>query len=434
MSLRILLQTAVLIPILCGPLCAEDGATPARLDLAWIVGRVRLRNPEFLAAQAQVEAAKAMATASRSWPDPEIGVEFWGVPRPGLDLASAGQKWLDFSQEIPFPTKTILQSEIAGHAFRLQEVRAEKTLQDQIFEAKQAYWDLFTAAESLKVVSKTERALDQLADQSGHRVRLGEGGRTDQLMDPMARIERTGLGNQALALEQERVDARARLAQLTATELPDSVLDPLDGASGDVSDAEAAALQEHALAGSPGVLEAERDLLQTQARRRLAESAWAPDLMLQYSLVDNTGGPQGSMAMAKVNLPFIWFWRQGAEVKAADREVDASAAMLKSAEEGTSSMVTSEAAMLRTARAQLKNDRSEALPDADSALDLGLSGYQTGSVGVSDALGAVKAYLMVQLEAIGLTAQIGRSVAGLEALADAGLDGHSAMEMNHEIQ
>ncbi len=142
-------------------------------------------------------------------------------------------------------------------------------------------------------------------------------------------------------------------------------------------------------------------------------------------------GPQSGMAMAKINLPFIWFWRQGAEVRAADREVDASESMVRAAMLETSAMVETEIASLRTTRAQLLAIRRVGLPSADKALKLGLTGYQAGSVGVSDALGAVKAYLMTNLENVGLSSQIGRSVAGLEALTGANPMTQHEMESSH---
>jgi outer membrane protein TolC len=411
---------------------ALAGSASSGLSLAWILAQVRANNPEVKAARAEVGMAKAMITSSRSWPDPQIGVEFWDVPRPGLDLASSDSKWLDFSQDIPFPTTTLLQSKVATHEMLLKQVEAEKTLQEQLFMAKQAFWDLYTASESLKTVSRTVQALNRLLGLSRQRGRLGQVGRMEQLMDPMAKMERVGLENQALGLRQERLDARARLARLTAMDLSDAVPDPsgetaphTDGISGD-------GILGRAMESRPAVMEAEHHLLHMKAQQALTASGWLPDLMLQYSMIANSNGPQTSMAMVKVNLPFIWFWRQASESKAAGKDVEASQAMLNSTMDETTALVRSDMAELQTAREQLKNDQTEAISEANDALNLGISGYQAGSVGLSDALGAVRAYCVVHLEIVGLTAQIGRSVADLESLVGGSLDSNTPMEMGHD--
>jgi outer membrane protein TolC len=304
-------------------------------------------------------------------------------------------------------------------------------LQEQLFMAKQAYWDLYTASESLKVVSRTVHTLNDLADVSARRIGQGQGGRMEQLMDPMAKMESIGLQNQVLALAQERVEAQTKLEQLIGVTMP-GYSDLEAGPLPDLSGLSQMTIEERAMDSRPGMLEAKHHLLHMKAQQKLALSGWMPDLMLQYSLIDNTGGPQTGMAMAKVNLPFIWFWRQGAEVRAADKEVEASEGMVRSSMLETSAMVESEWEMLKTARAQLENDTTVALPNAELALKLGLSGYKSGSVGVTDALNAVKSYLMTNLEAIGLTAQIRRSVAGLEALVGGSLDKKYELETSHE--
>lgn len=422
-------QTILLAVALAVPAWSLADSVPPHLNLDWVLARVRQNNPEIKAARAEVDMAKSMVTSARAWPDPQIGVEFWNVPRPGFDLSASDQRWLDISQEIPFPTKTYLQSEVAEHGSRLKEAEAEKTVQEQVFMAKQAYWDFYTASMSMKAVSKTARALGQLVEISERRNRMGQVGRMEQLMDPMAKMEKVGLENQALGLAQERVAAQAKLKRLMGAEFRVDLPDPGEEQALENVEIQGQDVMKRAMENRPDIVEARHHLLHTQAQHSLAASGWMPDFMLQYSLVDNVNGPQSSMGMAKVNLPFIWFWRQGAEVSAASKEVEASQAMLQSVNNETWEMVVSEVAMFRTSRAQLENDKSESLPNADKVLKLGVSGYKAGSVGVSDALGAVKSYLMANLEALALQAQIGRSVAVLEQLVGGSLSSQNHMEM-----
>jgi outer membrane protein TolC len=420
---KAVLGTVLLFPVLVH-------AEALRLD--WVLEQVRQQNPEIRAAKAEAEAAKAMVIASRSWPDPQVGLEYWDFPRPGFNLGSADQRWLDFSQEIPFPAKTWLESGVAGHELLLKRAEVRKTESEQALQAKQAYWDLYAASASLVALGRIQEALRSLVALSGRRNRVGHLSRMEQLMDPMARMELTGLKNQALDLAQERLGAEARLKRLMGSQDPAGLADPPQAPGLPAFQMDEAALLQRSEQEGPDLEEARHHLLHTRAQRRLAMAGWMPDFMLQFSLVDHTGGGQTSMAMAKASLPFVWFWRQGSETAAAGREVDSAKAMLDSAKAENAEMVREELGFLKTARLRWANLRTESLPQAERALDLGLSGYRAGSLGVSDALGAVRAYGMAQMETLGTRAEIGRSLAALERLVGSDLEHDPLMEMSHE--
>jgi cobalt-zinc-cadmium efflux system outer membrane protein len=423
------LQKIILVLALAAPWGARAEAVPAPLKLDWVLAQLRRNNPAIKAARAEAGAAAAMAGAAGAWPDPQVGLEFWDLPRPGFDLNAAGQRWLDISQEIPFPGKTYWQSQVASHGAHLKAAQAETAWQDQAFEAKRAYWDLYAACESLKAVSRTARALDRLVRISRRRGRFGHAGRMEQLMEPMAGMEQADLENRALGLAQERLAARAALKRLMGLEGALDLPDPGGGTPDAAIDA--APLFKRAMERGPGIVEAKHHLLHLRAQGSLAAAQWMPDLMLQYSLGEDASGAPSALAMAKLNLPFLWFWRQRAEAAAARGEAAAAEAMLRAAYHEAVEALEAELGMQRTLRAQLENARERSLPQAELALGLGLSGYEAGSLGTADALGALKAYLAANLEAAGLRAQLGRSLAGLERMAGGSLDVTSS-EMNHE--
>jgi len=60
--------------------------------------------------------------------------------------------------------------------------------------------------------------------------------------------------------------------------------------------------------------------------------------------------------------------------------------------------------------------RNEVLPQAERALDLAVTGYQSGSIGPADALTAVREWLAMNIEKTMIKAQIGRSAAALSRL------------------
>ncbi len=411
-----------LVPFLfSGPAFARGGPG-AVLELDWVRAQVARNNPDVKAARALVRAAGDEAKASLSWPDPQLGVEYWQVPRPGLDLGQAVQKQLDFSQTIPFPAKTWLAHQAASQGAREARARAGQVLQQRLLEAGQAYWDLYGACASLRAVSRTLEVLGRLVSISDARNRFGRVDRMGQLMDPMARMQGAELENRMEGLRHERLLALRELDQLMARDpgqaLPDPPLDPPPPRA-PATDRQAL---ERALAGRAEVRVAQSGLARLRSERSLARAGWWPDLMLQYSAVDMAGMPVG-MAMAKVNLPFVWFWRQGSEEAAADRREQASQRDLESARDQTRRMVLDEESAFQSELAQLERVRREIIPEAARARSLGVEGYRLGGVGVSDALNAVLADLAARLQAVGLTAQLGRSRAVLERLmGNAGRD------------
>ncbi len=385
------------------------------LGLDWILSQVRRDNPDVKAAQALAQASSDEAKASLSWPDPQVGVEYWQIPRPGLDLGQAQQKQLDFSQEIPFPSKTWLSHEAALRNATAMNEKAREVLDQRLLEARQAYWNFYSACASLEAVSRTVGVLGNLVSISRERNRFGRVNRMDQLMDPMARMQRSELDNQMEVLRHERLTAQEDLDRLMDRKqdqaLPDPSLQP------DIPEAPSSNQQalDRALGDRAEVRVAQSELDRLESERSLAQTGWWPDLMLQYSAVDMGGVPAG-MAMAKVNLPFIWFWRQGNEVAAAKKQEEASRQDLQGTLDQTRQMVLDEESAFQSGQAQLARLQDEIIPDAAKALALGMDGYRLGGVGVSDALGAVQADLMARLQRIGLTAQLGRSQAVLERL------------------
>src|SRR6185503_19614039 len=322
------------------------------LELNRVLLDVREHNSAIRVARLDVEQARSAVRSSRAWPDPTIGVEYWGVPRPGLDLGAADQRLLDVAQEIPFPIKTWAAGRVARHDLHRREAGAERVVQDQVLAAKQAFWDLWAATASANALGVVATTLDDLAKLSDRRNRLGQVGRMEQLMDPMAKMARLDLDNDRLMLAQERAAAQAALNALMArdpgTALADPVAPPPIPEAPDEDD-----VLRRALAGRAELTEARHHVLHMQSGRRLAEAGWVPDLMIQASLVDTRQGAPMSMVMAKINVPFVWFWRQAADVAAASRMVEQATVDLDGMERDTRAMAITELAAFRADRARL---------------------------------------------------------------------------------
>jgi outer membrane protein TolC len=405
------------------------GAGPPALNLDSVLSQVAQQNPEFRAAQA--DAAMAQAESGQAWalPAPQVGVEFWDLPRPGFDLSQAGQRWLDISQDFPSPAKLYYQAQVSSHASMRAQAHASTVLQEQLRMAKEAYWDLYEASENFQALSQSSQVLEGMARRMEHRVEFGRGERMDELMLPMARMQAADFENQALEFQRQASESRAALARLMGLE---DARD-LGAAQGPPRELPRGWDREKFIrevaAEEPELVEARHHLSHTLAQHGLAESGWLPDLMLQYSLVSGPDSMSSGMAMAKLDLPYLYFWRQKSEVDAAQAEVDHSQAMFTAARSKARQDSLAAWDAYSSSLLELRRQREEILPQALKALKLAQSGFAEGSLGPAESLEAVKGYWMAASTVKLLEAQFGKDLARMEALAGRGL---VASEGNHE--
>jgi len=392
------------------------GVNTPILSLADIELVVREHNPAVLAAIARARSADGMALASAAWPAPGLGVTREDFPRPGFALNESERKSLVVSQEIPFPGKTFLAWRTSSAQAEKMEAEAQMVLQEQLFMARQMYWDLVVATESEKYYSRASEVMGQLVTLSQKRTQFGMAGRMEQLMAPMARMEQAELEISRLDLGQERLEAQASINEVMGdAPAKELVVSAPAEAPGDPG-LEDAAWLETGISESPAVAVVLKDLKIMQARRTQARAEWLPDFMLEYSAVDMKDGTKSGMAMARISVPFVWFWKAAGENRSASEEVRASGADLDQARLEVRRLALIEIARLGLTRKQAEIFRNDALPQADRALDLAVSGYQSGSIGPADALTAVRSWLSINLEKTMLTAQVGRSNAVLSRL------------------
>jgi len=386
------------------------------ITLAWVEARVREHNPEIAAAEAAARSARGMALAAAAWPAPGLGVTWEDFPRPGFAPGGAARKSLDITQEIPFPGKSLLAWRAGSADARKAEAEARRVVQEQVFMARQAWWDLVVASESARVVERAREAMTRVVELSGRRSQFGQVGRMEQLMDPMARMESASLKSMALDLRQERRTAEVRLNALMGIDPAETLGEPEASVPSESLTLEDPSWLEAGLDDSPTVAVALGDFTLMQARRDQARAGWLPDFMLQYSAGEMRDGSRTGMAMAKVTVPFVWFWRPAGSSRAATADVTASAEMLRQARLEVRRMASEEISRLGIVREQLAVFDGEIIPQAGKALELAVSGYQSGSIGPADVLTAVRSYVSMSIERLMRTAQMGRSVAVLARL------------------
>jgi len=122
------------------------------------------RNPEIQAARRAIQAKRARVPQAGAWPDPKLSISYAGnvVPpftvMPG-DPSSVRQVMAE--QEIPYPGKTRLRTEIASRDADAEALAYEAVWRRIAAEVKQAYFDLWFTDQSVSTLHKERELLEK---------------------------------------------------------------------------------------------------------------------------------------------------------------------------------------------------------------------------------------------------------------------------------
>ncbi len=392
------------------------------LSLDALLRDVESANPEVLAAKAEVAMAEGMALSAYAWTAPMLSMEFMGMRRR-----------LELSQNLPFPGRTLLKGRVASHAAKRTRAMARMTLEQKIFEARESFYSLARAERVLGAAERAMAALKPMAGLSASRGGFGQLDRMGQVMDTMLAMQLVELEGMLPHWRQERRAAEAALNRLTGRDpgksLPPAALELEDlAALPEYSEAELWRAMEKA---NPELEEASHHLQHSKASRALAVTGWLPDLLLEGALEEDSSGAREESLMAGISLPFVWFWGQEGESRAAKAEVEHSRQKLEALRLELREQSQTQRGKFRAAMEELQLAWKKLLPLAERGLKQAASGFGSGSVGANEALMAVKGYFMAE-ERIGhLAWHVGMNHAMLQMLM-ATRTASQALEMNHD--
>lgn len=346
-----------------------------RLTLTDALDRAKAESAEVSARKAQLEALRAEVDASAAIDNPELRV---GQLR--LDRLTHDDPEVEVKLRVkpPRPIENDARRAEAEAEARAAEAEVAAAEAAAVAEARVAYYE---AASADRVIAAARR-LDALAAKRAAIVERGLGeSRATQLDLAVARVDGAGLARDLRALERERRRALARLADQTATELPDDVeLDPIDlEALVKLQLPEEPELVKLAISSSPelSLRAAEVDAASAKAdRERTGQIPWFSFLELGYDFSTSTVDPEGFTFGAGLTLPV--FDTRNAAIDAADaqvearkRRIDADARALRGSLREALREVKAEQEALGAERDALRTASKQAGEEADKALAAG---------------------------------------------------------------
>lgn len=395
------------------------------LVLSELIPEALAGNPELVAARKQWEAASQRIVQARSLDDPTLSVHLWNFPQT-FNVTRADNSIFGLSQNLPFPGKLALKSEIASRSAEIirQALRAKE--RELIARLKQTYYDLFLAHKAIQIHQEQVELLKQFVEIANAKFRAGKGSQTDVLK---AHVELSLLHQQRPVLEQRRETAAA----LLNTVLDRAPLSPLgipqepSSAAIDTSPDE---LYRLALNARPELKAAELTVQQSEQSLALAQRQYYPDFNVTFQRFQNVQVPDGFGAYVAMTVPFA-FWtkpKYDAGVQEAAASVEAARAQRHTLANLTRFQINDLLAKVRASEQVATLYRTTILPQSLQNLEAARAGYRVAKSGFLDLIDTQRAWRGFQLEYYRALVEREHRLAELEQVIGADLNRNSLQE------
>ena len=433
MNLRAILTIAGIVVAFAAPSAAQiavEGVSAARTGLVLannqageaksstleaLVSELERNNPELKAARREVDMRSARIAPAGAPPDPSLSFGYMsGIVRPPFfPSASTPNAFRQFgaSQEIPYPGKLALRSNVAATEADAARWDTEDVRLRLIAELKTSYFEYMLANRSIEIVGRNKQLLEQVRDIAEAQFRVGKGLQQDVLK---AQLEISMLLERAAMLERERTAAQARVNALLYR-AQDSPLEPqlaFDAAPlpDDVQQLRASAIERY-----PGLRRDEQLIQRGQQGLALARKEVLPDFAVNLTTQQPVGGMPWMYGVdVMVKVPLFWQRKQRPMIAEAAASLEAGRRMRENTLAQSQGAVTDGYVTASTARRLTTLYTDSILPQARLTLESSMAAYQVGSADFLTVLTNFTTVLAYELSYEQQQAQYRRALAQLE--------------------
>jgi cobalt-zinc-cadmium efflux system outer membrane protein len=376
---------------------AQQAALNNPFTLQAALAAAEQNNRTLIAARLGRAADLAGIDVAKQRPNPEASFEA-GRDTPheafsvGVPLEFGGKR----ARRIDLANATLART-TAGIAVQALDVRRA---------VRVAYFELVAAAGRLQVTTDLRGFAERTRNAARDRFESGAAPRLEALQAELALAQ---ADNEQEAARGRLDAARAELNTLIGRP-PDAPGDPSDSFDGGTLPADLAA----AVAASPDIIAIDREIDETIARARLAQTLRTPDTtvsggMLFDSPPDFTYGWKAGVA---ITLPI--FTRHTADVRVESARVVQLRAEREARVTELTGQATAAAARARAARQRYLRYRDEIVPQAATVESMAEDSYRSGQTGLSAFLQALQAAREVRLLATDAGLEYQSALADLE--------------------
>ena len=355
---------------------AAEPATP----VSALLDEAAQNNPEILALRRAWQAATQVPSQVSTMPDPQVTVQHVSVgsPRPfaGFSNSDFAYIGLGVSQDLPYPGKLKLKGEVAQRDAAVTRQKLESVTRSILQQVKDAYFQLAYVQESLVVLDRNDKLLEQIEKIADARYRVGQGNQQEVLK---AQLERTKLQREVVRrreLMQTQEELLRKLLNRRASDSPHIMAETLveSPLPLTVDDLLAKIRTENPdVAGQQQMVQ--RQSLQVEVARKDRY----PDFSVQY-MWQHTAEPFRDYYMVSVSarIPIYRSRKLNPEMTQAVEELNKSRHDYEAQVQAAFFDVRSQYIAAQTASQMLKIYREGLIPQALATYQSGLTAYQSG--------------------------------------------------------
>lgn len=374
-TLVVLTLTAALVS--GGPLAAAEALAPTPDPLlASLIEEALAKNPDVSTARETLVAAQARPVQARSLPNPMASVVYTNDGY-APSLGSRGMTNLAFmgSQDLPFPGKRRLRSEIRTVEAGQFEQQVERTKLSLAAAVKRAYYGLLLARDRLDLIRELEGTWKQIESVTRARYSVGQGAQQDVLrvQIEVTRIEQ--LRSEQAAEAEIRVAELNRLLNRPATkdlQTPEHLaLRPLEG--------DFESLSRWASDISPELKNSRLNTDKNRLAVSLAQREFKPDFNVRAAYMNRGGLDPMFLAGVGFSLPVYRSRLQGALAES-QAQLRSSNSTVQSVELQLRFRTQERVTQIRTTE-RISNLYSQGIvPQDRMSVDGAIANYETGKI------------------------------------------------------
>ena len=367
-------------------LWAMDGARSSILSLNETVELARKNNPEILAARKKWEAMKSRTSSEKGYD--KTGVFY-------QSMYSGRERSIGVSQDIPFPGKLHTKGKIAEKEALMEEEAYHAMENEVVAKVKSAYAELFFAHKSIEIFNQNTDLMRHFSKAAESKYSVGKASQVDVLK---AQVELSKMLTMLVTLEQEKETAQVMLNILLNRNPEDPLGVPEEPRLANFNWSYQT-LKETALVNRPELLQSTHHLHHSRILLRSAWLEYLPDFMAEYSQrkADNPEMDNTADFRIGVSVP-LWFTKQKGMTDAARREKERSEAEFETMRNMTLWKVKELLVKVQTAQRLIQLYRTSVIPQAENALKVSESAYQSDRISFLDLVDIQRNLLQFKLE------------------------------------
>jgi outer membrane protein TolC len=381
-------------------------------QLELLIERAMTQNPDIVAAARKMEALKQEVIQEKALEDPELTLTQSEVPS-NLDIGHPAQTWYGIGQAFPFPGKRAMKGKIAGKEVEIQYQMLQATIRETILKIKTAYYQLFLANQGINIHLTHQTLLNEFTQSAQQKYAAGMGTQQDIVK---AEVELSKLHNSLLALEQEKINAVTTLNALLNQPVDTSLEIPEEPGSAEFKYT-LEELTPLTLKNQPEVMAANLQIEKKEMSLSLAGKYVYPDFMAELTYVQSHLGEENKwMALAKVNLPWIFNHKYQAKISQIRLEKEETEAELKGIENKTLAELRILYSKIKSLEKSLDMYRNGILPQADQALKSSQIAYRSGKTDLLNVIDSERTLKDIEMNYFETLVDFNQRISALEKL------------------